>query len=101
MHALNCRSIRRGSGNVADPMAKRSSSDNDDAARSKLPISVFNCPRSVQVDTEVCALMQQGKPLVVAAPDTCPVCSSADSKGPIKVDSGEVLCSMGFCKMEL
>lgn len=101
VHALRCRSISRGTGGAADALVKKCGSDDVDAARSKLPISVFNCPRSVKVDIEVCGLMQQGKALVLAAPEKCPTCLSADNKGQIKVDTGEVLCTMGFCRMEL
>lgn len=62
VHALRCRSVRRGQDTKAKGRAGKSPSDDEeDAARSSQPIAAYNCPRSERIVADVCALMQQGK----------------------------------------
>lgn len=99
VHALRCRSVRPEM--TADGPAKKSRADDEDAARSTMQIPVFNWPRSVQINVEMCELIQQGKVLEVPAPAICPTCSTAVSKYAVRVDAGKVVCSMGFCNMKI
>eukprot|EP00170_Pyropia_yezoensis_P002013 contig_8607_g2017 len=98
VHALRCRSIPRVHGSKG-PTKKTSGAA--DAAQSSKSLPAFNCPRSVKIDMDICGSMQAGKMLRVSAPVTCVRKHPAENKGDIKVDAGEIMCSMGFCGMEL
>lgn len=100
VHALRCRSISRGGG-TEDSSSKKKPVPDEDAARSTLPISMFNCPYTVRVDAEVCKLMEAGNSLAVRAPSNCPTCSKKRDDTSLKTDTGEVMCSKGFCRMKV
>lgn len=72
-----------------------------DAARSQLPIPLYNCPKSVTVDARVCQLMKEGKALVVEAAKICPTCGATPDPSTITSEAGEIMCSLGYCAMEL
>jgi len=43
--------------------------------------------------------MEDGEVFALRAPSCCPTCGSAKTKENSKVDSGEVLCSLGYAVM--
>jgi len=109
VHAIRARSVRRGPSDK-DPVAADGNgaggTDGDsnggvaaDDARSTEPLSLYNCPRSVRADVKVCRAMEDGEVFALRAPSCCPTCGSAKTKENSKVDSGEVLCSLGYAVM--
>lgn len=80
----------------------RKVSDNDIVSFSSLPLSPVNCPRSIQVDQEVCSLAKEGKYFVVTAPLISTECGhprAEKSLTPLK--DGLIMCTLGPCKMQL
>lgn len=101
VHAVRCRSTRRGGASAKSLPAGAKDDTGVDAARSQLPIPFYNCPKSVTVDARVCQLMREGKALVVEAPKICPTCDTAPDPATISSEDGEIMCSLGCCAMEL
>ena len=111
MHAVRARGVRRGP-SAKEPVA---TDDGDagggedatgggvafDDSRSTLPLPLYNCPRSVRAVVKVCRAMEDGEVVALRAPSSCPTCGSAKTKENSKVDSGEVLCSLGYAPMSM
>lgn len=75
--------------------------EDDDVACSHFPIPIYNYPLSVRTGVLVGQLMQTGKPFVVREPLTCSTCTAATDPETIKIEEGEILCSTGYCAMEV
>lgn len=100
VHALRCRIIRRGDSAAADGSSTRDYED-DDVACSHFPIPIYNCPLSVRTDVLMGQLIQTGKLFVVRAPLTCSTCTATRDPDTINIEEGEILCSTGYCAMEV
>lgn len=100
VHAVRARGVRRtqSASKRADHVSR---SDEEDGARSRLPRSLYNCPASVKANIAVCRAMEMGKPYVVTAPSSCPKCHTTRDKCRINKEVGTIICSSGFCVMEL
>ena len=101
IHAVRSRGVRleskpakAGGGKTLDDVAV-------DDARSREAISPYNCMRSVEADEKACSLARQGKPCVLEPPASCPTCGKARADCKQKEDSGELLCSVGYCTMQV
>lgn len=101
VHAVRCRSIRRGDAASRKLPAGTKDDAGMDAARSQLPILLYDRPKSVTVDARVCQLMKEGKALVVEAAKICPTCGATPDPSTITSEAGEIMCSLGYCAMEL
>jgi len=102
VHALRCRGVRRGGGAGARSASAVSLEDDVvEGARSRLPLPMYNCLKAVCVNLDVCELMRVGKPLVVQAPEQCNKCGTTKGTAELLVEDGVIMCSGGYCKMEL
>jgi len=108
VHAVRARSVRRGDA-PKDPLTNDDRGDGGvaydgaaiDDVRSTLPLPLFNCPRSVRADINVCRAMEDGKVFVLDSSSSCPTCGSKRTEGNTRVDKGEVLCSLGYAAMSM
>lgn len=99
LHALRRRGIKRSTliaatGTIGADAAM-------DATGSKESIALFNCPRSIQVEASVCEAIRHGKAFRVSLPTSCPGCMDVIGEAPVKVDTGEIMCSLGYCALEV
>jgi len=68
---------------------------------SQLPISVFDCNRSVQVDMDILDHARSGRPYVIDCPSVCRICSTPRGNAPDESQEGTILCHNAFCRMLL
>lgn len=68
---------------------------------SQLPISAFDCNRSVQVDMDILDHARSGRPYVIDCPAVCRQCLTPRGDAEDESQEGTILCHNGFCRMLL
>lgn len=99
VHALRSRGAQRGQ--MGKTRGVRKEQVGDDGARSRLPISLYNCPASVRTNSRVCELLQRGETFVISAPPSCPKCKLKPPERSIESVEGSIMCTLGCCAMRL
>lgn len=101
VHALRSRGVRRGEPGNRRSAPGRKERVGEDGARSRLPISLYNCPASVVANSQVCNALRRGEDYVIKAPPGCPKCKLQPPEESIQSETGSILCTMGYCAMRL
>lgn len=100
VHATRSRCVRRGPTAGSIDAASKGIADVE-GARSQLPIPMYNCPKSVRVNSLVCSYVEMGKTFVVKAPPCCPKCDTLKVRLEMQWEDGVIMCSGGYCKMRI
>ena len=102
-HVLQTRHLRRGDASGTRPGATaRMAAQGTINSVSKLPLSLFDCNKSVLVDVNIFDHARRNQKYVVPAPDECSACATPRGSAKLRPSrNGTILCHMGFCAMQL
>lgn len=102
-HVKQTRSLRRSDAKGAQPGATaRTTAQRATKSISKLPLSPFDCHKSVRVDVDIFDHARRKETYVIPAPSKCSSCGEMRGSAELRPNGrGVILCHMGFCKMQI